>query len=280
MTARRTSLLTCVMLCGCFKPTGSEDTTELPTTAGASTSSDVGTTSVASGASTEATSGGPTEATLSTTSTTGAPTTMSTTGTGDGVCGDGQLDEGEECDDGGAEEGCSDSCTKEFRRVFVTSMVFTGNLGGLAGADQKCQDAAKQAGLPGVYKAWLSSSTESPSDPQRFVHSTVPYQQVDGTVVANDWDDLIDSNLMAGIVVSELNGPAGKGLHSCVPIEIPVWTNTSELGAAVFSDKHCGTWESSSGTAMVGRAGDTTFQWTVACEVNCSDEAGLYCFEQ
>jgi hypothetical protein len=45
--------------------------------------------------------------------------------------------------------------------VFVTRQGFTGNLGGLAGADEACQAAADAAGIgrSRTYGAWLSSST-------------------------------------------------------------------------------------------------------------------------
>lgn len=48
------------------------------------------------------------------------------------ACGDGELDAPEECDDGAAVggDGCAADCRKEYRRVFVTSMVFTGDLCG------------------------------------------------------------------------------------------------------------------------------------------------------
>src|SRR5207248_2675590 len=42
------------------------------------------------------------------------------------------------------------------KRVFVTSVMYDGNLGGLAGADAKCQARATAASLSGTYKAWLS----------------------------------------------------------------------------------------------------------------------------
>lgn len=41
------------------------------------------------------------------------------------------------------------------RKVFITEDKFTGNLGGLEGADQKCQAAAQKAGFQGNYKAFL-----------------------------------------------------------------------------------------------------------------------------
>lgn len=42
--------------------------------------------------------------------------------------------------------------------VFATSSRYTANLGGLAGADAKCQQHASAAGLPGSYVAYLSDS--------------------------------------------------------------------------------------------------------------------------
>lgn len=269
----RPGLLACAIVAGCFRPTGSTDTSNPTISTGLSSSDDAGTDTSTSDTETS----GSTVVTVSTS--TGNPSTTTSTTTAGG-CGDDLLEQSEECDDGNQEagDGCSTSCTKEFRRVFVTSQVWSGDLGGLAGADQKCQDAAEQGGLPGIYKAWLSSDVDSPAS--RFVHSTVPYQQINGVVVASNWDDLIDGTLQAGIVVSELSGAGGKGVHGCMPAEIVAWTNTRELGTPVFSDKHCSVWSSTLSTAMAGRVGTTSSVWTQFCEAKCVDEAALYCFEQ
>jgi hypothetical protein len=49
--------------------------------------------------------------------------------------------------------------------VFVTSQhVIAGQLGSLAAADARCNDAAGGAGLPGHYVAWLSTSKTSAID--------------------------------------------------------------------------------------------------------------------
>lgn len=176
-------------------------------------------------------------------------------------------------------DGCSSTCTKEFRRVFVTSDAFTADLGGLAGADAKCQTAADLAGLPGTYLAWLSSPGGSPV--ARFVHSSVPYRQVNGIDVADDWDDLVDGMLISGIVVSEDDGPAGKGVHSCPSSDAPiVWTNTKETGAEIVGDWHCGEWTGAPGTGVAGRPGSINSSWTQDCTADCQDQAALYCFEQ
>jgi hypothetical protein len=54
------------------------------------------------------------------------------------------------------------------RRLFLGTERVTGNMGGLAGADTRCQNMATDAGLPGTYLAFLSGSgaatTRVPAD--------------------------------------------------------------------------------------------------------------------
>lgn len=106
-------------------------------------------------------------------------------------CGDGQVRAGiEQCDDGNqlALDGCESDCTKTPPRiVFVTSQVYNGNLGGLTGADAKCQAQAAAAKLPGTYKAWLSDSNGSPST--RMTKVAAPYVRTDGVMIAGSWSD-------------------------------------------------------------------------------------------
>ena len=60
------------------------------------------------------------------------------------------------------------SCTSQ-TIVFLDFSCYTGDLGGLEGADAKCQQAAEDAGLPGIYKAWLSSAGEGNSAVERLI---------------------------------------------------------------------------------------------------------------
>ncbi len=81
-------------------------------------------------------------------------------------------------------------CVDTAKIVFVTKNRYTGNLGGATGANAKCQAEAVEAGLKGAFKAWIAEKVVQ--DPyQTFVKSSVPYILADGTVVANDWDDLV-----------------------------------------------------------------------------------------
>ena len=161
-------------------------------------------------------------------------------------------------------------------RVFLSSTTYNGNLGGLSGADAKCQGLATAAGLPGTYKAWLSDSTGSPST--RFVQSSGPYQLVSGTTIATNFNDLTDGTLLAPISVTQTGGGGGA--------EQRVWTNTKIDGAPVTPppDEHCTNWSTNdAGPGHEGDAGDSTQSttpWTQTGGANCGALYHLYCFQQ
>lgn len=128
--------------------------------------------------------------------------------------------------------------------VFVTSQTFDGNLGGLTGADAKCQTLAEAAGLGGLYKAWLSDSTGSPIT--RFVQSQGSYALVDDTIVANDWADLTDGTLAAPITVDENGSPIDYLNWRWT------WSNTNVGGTTASPHWSCNNWSSSSSSSWRG----------------------------
>ncbi len=165
--------------------------------------------------------------------------------------------------------------SKKTKTVFVSSKIFIGNLGGLAGADHKCQDMADGAGLAGRYKAWLSDVSSSPSD--RFVRSTVPYALTDGTIVASDFTDLTDGALMSPISVTENGLPVD-------PFTLAVWTGTQIDGTRVMVSSQCDDWTNSEGDgATGGNAFLPDASWTDRISVffGCGGTVvNIYCFEQ
>jgi hypothetical protein len=180
---------------------------------------------------------------------------------------------------GGAYIGDGTSCVGETcrRTVFATAATYPGNLGGVAGAHQKCQAAANLAGLAGTFKAWISDGSESPG--QSFTHSAVPYTLVQGTIIAQDWDDLVDGSLLAPINKTETGGVA----------PVLAWTGTGPDGECSFScspaDYHCLSWTTSDGAygGMHGRTTAMDQAWTEAWSVGAacfSSGIGLYCFQQ
>ncbi len=197
-------------------------------------------------------------------------------------CGDGFLNDlaTEECDDGNTDagDGCSGTCTKEKRVVFASSVLYTANLGGLTGADAKCQQLAGNAGLKGTFKAWLSDSLNSPSS--RFNKSKVPYVLPDGQVVAKSWNDLTDGIIMHAIDQSELKAP----LAPATPCNSKptVWTNTREDGTA-WNGNVCSNFTSSVGEGRLGTSVAINYTWTRHCAGaanTCAWKAPIYCFEQ
>jgi len=82
-------------------------------------------------------------------------------------CGDGQLDPGDEqCDPGMLVDPsseavpCAPTCRFAGRTVFLSSQAYYGDLGGVSGADLKCQTLAKafDPGHAHTYRAWISDS--------------------------------------------------------------------------------------------------------------------------
>jgi hypothetical protein len=183
------------------------------------------------------------------------------------------------------------SCGKAPKLVFVTSTLYTGNLGGLSGADAKCQERASSAGLPGTFRAFLSDSTGSPST--RFTKQVGPYRRIDGEIVAQNFSDLISNGVAHMINLTEKNGPPpeakpGGTLDNICSEETSnlVWTNTSRSGTAISQDGGCSNWSTTnSGKTAFGRWDDPAF-WTAYCTstggemARCASQAPLYCFEQ
>lgn len=165
------------------------------------------------------------------------------------------------------------------KKVFVTSMRFGGNLGGLAGADGKCQDLATIADLSGTYKAWLSDTTGSPST--RFTRATGPYILVDGTVVANSYDDLVSGGIRHAIDLTEYGNPGN--FDPLAASQKYVWSNTTASGALYVSWASCNNWTTTDGsvTGNWGSAAAVTATWSSLGTAGCNFlTAPLYCFEQ
>jgi len=222
----------------------------------------------------------------------------------DGACSHAEMEDGEPCTLDGLSGHCvSGVCIEgtggtggfggtggtggtgggaEPRRVFVTSQLVTGNaLGGLAGADALCQSLADAAALGGTYMAWLSDDYESPST--RFTRSTGPYVHVNGRVVAENWDDLVDGSLATAIFLTEEARYRPETDPFCSGLGAYAYTGTNAAGEA--EPPNCRNW--GSGGPWVGAVlglVNSPYQWSAQCwsssSETCDGLALLYCFEQ
>jgi len=157
--------------------------------------------------------------------------------------------------------------------VFLSSMTYTGNLGGLSGADAKCQDLADAAGLPGTYKPWLSDASSSPSS--RFVRSSGPYHLVTGTTIAASYSALTNGAPLAPINVTETGG--GIGATNAT------WTNTRLDGTGSPFGNDCENWSTETdplALGAIGNAEQSNSFWTSGGESACNPRRHLYCFQQ
>jgi hypothetical protein len=167
------------------------------------------------------------------------------------------------------------------RTIFVTSQTYTGNLGGLDGADAKCATAAASGGLPGAsqFKAWLSDAGTNARD-----HAAVDVAQGAAYVLPNG----------VPVAVADVVLLGGKGGLSH-PVNMTerrealasdsngnVWTATNADGGftGIFL-LTCGGWTYDAGLptlpGAIGSAFATDTKWTANGALECSNRARLYC---
>lgn len=156
--------------------------------------------------------------------------------------------------------------------VFTTSQTYTGSLGGLSGADAKCQTSAEAVGFGGIWKAWLSDGATSASS--RLSQSNNPYSLINRTIIANNWADLTDGSLRAPINVTE----KGNAINDYI------FTNTRTSGQIYYSGYgNCANWTSTGDSYIVGWSGASGSGWTDYWSGGsrwCHIPARLYCLEQ
>lgn len=204
-------------------------------------------------------------------------------------CGDGIVDpEHEHCDPGdpgGQGDGivsCSGSCRFAGRIVFLSSLKFNGNLGGLAGADKKCQQLAANFDpeLAHTYVAWLSDANSSAIS--RLTHTNLPIVLRTGLQVATSLDELVTIGPFPGIYLTD---------DDQALTDFEVWTDTMFNGE-IFESSHCEGWGSND-SLLYARVGynwlvadspklptwTKDYWWTSKKNGKCSNLRRLYCFE-
>jgi hypothetical protein len=158
--------------------------------------------------------------------------------------------------------------------VFVTQGTWNGNLGGIAGADQKCQQEAQQAGLQGTFVAWLSDGNIDAKD-HIDCRDDKRYVLPNGTVVADNCSDLLDGTIDNPINVYA-NGQSAGGERS-------VWTGTLHTGikTGLGVNGHCGGWsiDVSTTSGSVGYRDKNNNHWTAITGGTCNNSFRLYCFQ-
>jgi len=191
------------------------------------------------------------------------------------------------------------------KTVFISSQAYVGNLGGLSGADQLCQQLASRAGLTGTYKAWLADTIQG-TPVTRWQPSAGPYRLRNGATVANSWNEIITTaKILTPINLDEFGRQVSLPPHDPFSY-IWVWTgmhttkdNTGQVVWTASTTANCGQWRRGSAIidtavnlprliGLCGAAGgwnlgsNYTAGWTALYEnIDCFRPDGhIYCFQQ
>jgi hypothetical protein len=162
------------------------------------------------------------------------------------------------------------------KTVFITNVSYKSNLGGLAGADDKCQSQADDPAsiVPsGTYMAWLSDGTDSPNS--RFTKSSHPYVLPDGTKIAENYTDLTDGSILHEINIDPIGEPTGWQSF---------WSSTNSDGTSSQKFLTCVGWTwtdtSTYSHAMLGHTGKKSNLWSHNTREKCRPSYRLACFQQ
>ncbi|MDB4944802.1 MAG: hypothetical protein JWP97_4336 [Labilithrix sp.] len=160
---------------------------------------------------------------------------------------------------------------------FTTRAVFTGALGGLSGADAKCDEEARAAGLGGSFRAWLSTSTVAAKT--RITGGPWVFRNAETAFHASS----------AGVSPDDFPRYDARGGDLLFDPQLEVWTGTGDFGLLDAGNATCLDWTSSAASQLgsFGTLGSIGVRWThVAPFANdppgraCSQTLRLYCFEQ
>jgi hypothetical protein len=147
------------------------------------------------------------------------------------------------------------------RRAFVSYMGF-GATTGLAGADAICELEAMDAGLPGMFRAFLADNGATAAS--RFTLSGGPWYRVDGVELTSD--------------LVTLRAPID--LHADgVPVAGLAWTGAATPTTAGDAASTCNGWTSTAVTGLTGTVGRSSSAFFGGGAISCALGPGVYCFQ-
>jgi hypothetical protein len=153
--------------------------------------------------------------------------------------------------------------------IFVTSERFNTTFRPPEVADTKCNQAARAAGLPGDFRAWLSTSSRDARDKLEGARGWI---RTDGAPFADTVDDVVSGRIFNPPLLDERGHPVPTGPEDLVA------TGTDYQGLN-FADANCHDWQHDIASQAAGGYADaTTDRWTYADLEACGYPMRLYCF--
>jgi hypothetical protein len=173
-------------------------------------------------------------------------------------------------DSGGGALDAGDAGDAGPKGFFVYRSTYTADLGGLDGADFRCQSSAMGAGLSGKWKAWASDSAHDAAD--RILSNGPWFAVKTGIKLFNDHANLRGFPL-AQLATDELGQPASdrwwtgtlangvKSTNTCVGFSVMAMLTSGTTGTRVL------------GMSIPGK------EWTEDVDYSCQSALALLCLE-
>jgi hypothetical protein len=216
----------------------------------------------------------------------GAPTTDQgtdrSTGEGlvfpDAVLAPDALDTGDASSDGGNVDLYPTGDLGNLNQILLVALnqAHTGNLGGIKGADSKCQAQAKAAGQVGVFRAFLSDASQNVKDLVGGPNAALPVVNTKGQVMFKSWAAISTGGAWTnGVQLHTFTGTAVDD-HTGAWSDADIWTGSNKSGA-VFAGRTCQNWTSASGSVN-GQNGEADAYELLRDEDNpCNETLAVVC---
>lgn len=190
------------------------------------------------------------------------------------ICGDGyaNLNGLEECDDGNEDDDdlCNNNCVFN-RKCWVSENGVPGNMGGLQVADDICKEEALFYGIAGPVKALMGDSTKSPK-------VRLNSENFQGNYICEYKDkfELLHKGWFEYSVKNPLTCMANK--ERIPNKEVFVWTFFENFGELGEGPAHCGDWKEAGerDNGMFGNPNSLGY-WRKFSEEICLVENRIYC---
>jgi hypothetical protein len=161
--------------------------------------------------------------------------------------------------------------------IFVTSISYPSDLGGLDGADEKCRQRAQAAGLSGTFVALLSTSTVNAKSRLGTARGWV---RTDGKPFADRQQDLFSSSPTGIDSARTYYPPNLDEFGNVLPTGTVVSSGTRYDGILDPQGGSCGDWTSTAAmTKTIGRPSDGAHGYMFYGWSSCPYSANLTCIE-
>ncbi len=149
--------------------------------------------------------------------------------------------------------------------IFVTSLQYNANLGGLSGADAKCALRGTAGGFSGTWKAWLSDSSTNAID---RIADVGPWVDTKGHLLFQNKAG------MTGVPVTGIAYDENGNQHSGDNVITGTVTGGTKSSAV------CSDWSSTSGAVQAGYSDDSAHWTDNQNSASCIWPQRLYCVQQ